>query len=58
MWGTGKSFYSDQCNPVDITPQNYLCRFKTMGYSRLPGKENKMGLVALIFNNKTMTQLK
>ncbi|XP_067631788.1 probable nucleoporin Nup54 isoform X2 [Eurosta solidaginis] len=50
MWGTGKSFYSQNAVPVLITPQNYLCRFKAMGYSRLPGKDNKMGLVALNFN--------
>ncbi|XP_018805054.1 PREDICTED: probable nucleoporin Nup54 [Bactrocera latifrons] len=50
MWGTGKSFYSQNAVPVEITPQNYLCRFKAMGYSRLPGKDNKMGLVALNFN--------
>ncbi|XP_011294698.2 probable nucleoporin Nup54 isoform X2 [Musca domestica] len=50
MWGIGKSFYSQNAAPVDITPQNYLCRLKAMGYSRLPGKDNKMGLVALNFN--------
>ncbi|XP_055920454.1 probable nucleoporin Nup54 [Eupeodes corollae] len=50
MWGVGKSFYSQTAAPVEITPQNYLCRFKSMGYSRLPGKDNKMGLVALNFN--------
>lgn len=47
MWGTGKSFYN-QSTPIDITPQNFLCRFKAMGYNRLPCKENKMGYVALI----------
>ncbi|XP_039956455.1 probable nucleoporin Nup54 [Bactrocera tryoni] len=50
MWGTGKSFYSQNAVPVEITSQNYLCRLKAMGYSRLPGKDNKMGLVALNFN--------
>lgn len=57
MWGTGKSFYSQNAVPVEITPQNYLCRFKAMGYSRLPGKDNKMGLVALNFN-KPLADLK
>jgi nuclear pore complex protein Nup54 len=48
QWGSGgKAFYSQNNPPVDIEPQNQLCRFKTMGYSRLPGKENKMGLVIL-----------
>lgn len=57
MWGTGKSFYSQNNPPVEIEPQNMLCRFKTMGYSKLPGKENKIGFVALKFN-KTVTQVK
>lgn len=57
MWGTGKSFYSQNAAPVEITPQNYLCRFKAMGYSRLPGKDNKMGLVALNFN-KPLAEVK
>ncbi|EDV36242.1 uncharacterized protein Dana_GF12062 [Drosophila ananassae] len=50
MWGTGKLFYSQSAAPVDITPENYLCRFKAIGYSRMPGKDNKLGLVALNFN--------
>ncbi|ALC41604.1 Nup54 [Drosophila busckii] len=47
MWGTGKLFYSQSAAPVDITQENYLCRFKAIGYSRMPGKDNKLGLVAL-----------
>ncbi|KAH8271630.1 hypothetical protein KR018_011755 [Drosophila ironensis] len=50
MWGTGKLFYSQSAAPVDITAENYLCRFKAIGYSRMPGKDNKLGLVALNFN--------
>uniref|UniRef100_A0A182IPA6 Nucleoporin Nup54 alpha-helical domain-containing protein n=1 Tax=Anopheles atroparvus TaxID=41427 RepID=A0A182IPA6_ANOAO len=57
MLGTGKSFYSQHAPPVDITPSNFLCRFKTMGYSKLPGKENKAGLVGLTIN-KTVDQIK
>lgn len=57
MWGTGKSFYSQSAAPVQITPQNYLCRFKAMGYSRLPGKDNKVGLVALNFD-KSLAKVK
>ncbi|KAH8319708.1 hypothetical protein KR074_004318 [Drosophila pseudoananassae] len=52
MWGTGKLFYSQSAAPVDITPENYLCRFKAIGYSRMPGKDNKLGLVALNFNRE------
>ncbi|CAO1315005.1 unnamed protein product [Diamesa hyperborea] len=57
MLGTGKSFYSQSNAPVEITPQNSLCRFKSMGYNRLPGKDNKMGLVSLKLN-KAMAQVK
>lgn len=55
--GTGKAFYSQSQAPVDINPQNYLCRFKAMGYSRLPGKDNKLGHVAIKFN-KPIAQVK
>jgi len=48
-WGTGKMFYSQSAAPVDITPENLMCRFKAIGYSRMPGKDNKLGLVALNF---------
>uniref|UniRef100_A0A182QB03 Nucleoporin Nup54 alpha-helical domain-containing protein n=1 Tax=Anopheles farauti TaxID=69004 RepID=A0A182QB03_9DIPT len=57
MLGTGKSFYSHNAPPVEITPSNFLCRFKTMGYSKLPGKDNKTGLVGLTIN-KTVGQIK
>ncbi|KAH8416057.1 hypothetical protein KR222_007295 [Zaprionus bogoriensis] len=52
MWGTGKLFYSQSAAPVDITQENYLCRFKAIGYSRMPGKDNKLGLVALNFDRE------
>jgi nuclear pore complex protein Nup54 len=49
--------YSQSQPPVDISPQNYLCRFKAMSYSKLPGKDNKLGFVAIKFN-KPHSQLK
>ncbi|KAH8299916.1 hypothetical protein KR044_007383 [Drosophila immigrans] len=55
MWGTGKLFYSQSAAPVDITQENYLCRFKAIGYSRMPGKDNKLGLVALNFDREFAT---
>lgn len=57
LLGTGKAFYSQSQPPVEISPQNYLCRFKAMGYSRLPGKDNKLGMVALRVN-KSIGQVK
>ncbi|XP_030381799.1 probable nucleoporin Nup54 [Scaptodrosophila lebanonensis] len=52
LWGTGKLFYSQSAAPVDITQENYLCRFKAIGYITMPGKDNKMGLVALNFDKE------
>lgn len=57
LLGTGKAFYSQSQQPVVISPQNYLCRFKAMGYSRIPGKDNKVGHVAIKFS-KTLNQVK
>ncbi|CRK96889.1 CLUMA_CG009937, isoform A [Clunio marinus] len=57
LLGTGKAFYSQSQPPVEINSQNYLCRFKAMGYSRLPGKDNKLGFVVVKFN-KTLAQVK
>lgn len=50
LWGSGKSFYNAQAPPLDITPENVLCRFKAMGYSKLPGHDNKLGYVGLTIN--------
>lgn len=50
MWGSGKSFYAKNMPPVDITPQNYLCRFKAIGYIKIPGKDNKVGHILLTVN--------
>lgn len=50
LWGSGKSFYSQAAPPVEITPDSCLCKFKSMGYSKLPGKDNKLGLVAIVIN--------
>lgn len=50
LWGKGKAYYSQNAPPVEITPQNFLCRFKAIGYNKMPGKENKLGLVALLVN--------
>lgn len=57
LWGKGKAYHAQNAPPVDITPQNFLCRFKAIGYNKMPGKDNKMGLVALVIN-KPESQLK
>ena len=57
MWGTDKAFIGPTRLPVELDGQKILNRFKTIGYSKLSGKYNKEGLVALNFN-KTLAQLK
>lgn len=57
QWGTGKSFYNQNAPPFEIPPENYLCRFKAMGYVKLPDRDNKLGYVALTFN-KPIDQVK
>lgn len=57
QWGCGKSYYNSNAPAYDVLPSNPLCRFKAMGYSQLPGRDNKIGLVALTFN-KTVDQIR
>ncbi|XP_078325734.1 nuclear pore complex protein Nup54-like isoform X2 [Crassostrea virginica] len=45
-WGTGKGVYN-QRGSVDFTPDNPYCRFKAVGYNRLPKTKNEDGLVSL-----------
>lgn len=57
LWGKGNAYFAQNAPPVEITSQNFLCRFKAIGYNKMPGKDNKMGLVALVFS-KPENQLK
>ncbi|XP_056011625.1 nuclear pore complex protein Nup54-like [Ostrea edulis] len=49
-WGTGKGIYS-QHGSVEFTPENPYCRFKAVGYNRLPKTKNEDGLVSLFIRN-------
>jgi len=51
-WGHGKAFYSNQAQPVNISPDNPLSRFKAIGYSVIPKHENSDGLVCLVMGKK------
>ena len=51
-WGTGKAYYSNNAQPIEITPENPFCRFKAIGYSALPKYDDKDGLVSLVFKKK------
>ncbi|XP_028169191.1 probable nucleoporin Nup54 isoform X2 [Ostrinia furnacalis] len=57
QWGTGQAYYSRNAPALELNEQNPLCRFKAVGYSRLGGREDKEGHVALTFN-KTEQEIK
>ncbi|XP_059061208.1 LOW QUALITY PROTEIN: probable nucleoporin Nup54 [Achroia grisella] len=50
QWGTGQAYYSRNAPALELNEQNPLCRFKAVGYSRLGGREDKDGHVAMLFN--------
>ncbi|XP_076233397.1 nuclear pore complex protein Nup54 isoform X2 [Calliopsis andreniformis] len=52
LWGTGKAYYSMNAPPIELNQENPLCRFKAIGYSRMPEADNNDGLVVLCFNKK------
>ncbi|XP_012253985.2 nuclear pore complex protein Nup54 [Athalia rosae] len=52
LWGTGKAYYSLSGPPIELTQENPLCRFKAIGYSRMPEADNNEGLVVICFNKK------
>lgn len=54
MWGTGKAFTNQNQGPIELDAQNIISRFKTIGYSKLSGKDNKAGFVALTFNKSIL----
>ncbi|XP_075987086.1 putative nucleoporin Nup54 [Anticarsia gemmatalis] len=49
-WGTGQAYYNRNAPPLELNEQNPLCRFKAVGYSRLGGRDDKDGHVAMMFN--------
>lgn len=50
FYGFGKMFY--QNSSLEVTKDNQLSRFKTIGYSCKPTSKNEDGLVTLEFNKK------
>ena len=53
-WGQGKAYFSNQAQPVAISPDNPLCRFKAVGYSVIPKHDNIDGLVAIVIAKKAV----
>lgn len=47
-----KGYYDVSLPPAEYTPDNPLCRFKAVGYSRKPTGESRDGFVSLIFKKK------
>lgn len=45
-------YYDPSLPPVEYTPENPMCRFKTVGYSRKPSTEPKDGVVSLVLKKK------
>ncbi|XP_043512011.1 nuclear pore complex protein Nup54 isoform X2 [Frieseomelitta varia] len=52
LWGTGKAYYYMNAPPIELNQENPLCRFKAIGYSRMPEADNNDGLVVLCFSKK------
>ncbi|KAJ8680828.1 hypothetical protein QAD02_016615 [Eretmocerus hayati] len=52
LWGTGKAYYSATAPPIELNQENPLCRFKAIGYSRMPDADNNDGLIILCFTKK------
>jgi len=46
-WGSGRAFRHNQMEPIKLSARNTFCRFKAMGYSRMPESKDKDGLVWL-----------
>ena len=51
-WGCGKAFYSPNAPPLELQPDNQFCRFRAVGYNRIPSGKNQDTIVILIINKK------
>ncbi|XP_075260812.1 nucleoporin p54-like isoform X2 [Convolutriloba macropyga] len=49
-WGFGKAFYAPNAQPVDLTPENPFCRFKTVSYCNLPSRKDEDGEICMVMN--------
>ncbi|XP_042897959.1 nucleoporin p54 [Parasteatoda tepidariorum] len=51
-WGTGKGYYFPNAAPVEFTPENPFCCFKSVGYMCLPTAKPEDCIVGIVFNKK------
>lgn len=47
-WGFGSAKRHNNLEPIKLTERNVFCRFKAIGYSRMPDNRDKDGLVYLL----------
>jgi len=47
LWGTGKAYYAQGATPVELCPENPFCRFKAVGYAKVPSASDEDGFVGL-----------
>ncbi|KAB7499683.1 Nuclear pore complex protein Nup54 [Armadillidium nasatum] len=52
IWGAGKGYYAQNMPPVEFTPDNPFCRFKAVGYVKLPTYSPEDGFVELTISKK------
>ena len=46
-WGSGIAYRHNNQEPIKLTEKNMYCRFKAIGYTRMPSNRDKDGLVHL-----------
>jgi len=46
-WGNGRAIRHGNIDPIQLSARNMFCRFKAIGYSRIPENKDKDGLVWL-----------
>ncbi len=52
-WGVGNAFFAHPpVPPLTLTPENPICRFKTVGYSAMPTAKDEDGLMSAIIRQK------
>uniref|UniRef100_A0A6A7G474 Nucleoporin p54 isoform X1 n=3 Tax=Hirondellea gigas TaxID=1518452 RepID=A0A6A7G474_9CRUS len=52
VWGSGKGYFAPGVPAVDFTPDNEFCRFKAVGYIKMPTFSPEEGLVELVIAKK------
>ncbi|XP_068237940.1 nucleoporin p54-like isoform X2 [Palaemon carinicauda] len=48
FWGAGKGYYAQNMPPIEFTPENPYCRFKTVCYAKIPHFKNEDGILHVV----------